>query len=154
MLPLPEKNAPAHFARRWRNPGDEANTNIPVLTNIRLDIPTGGMTDEAYTYTLVDSKFSQIAGPTSLSGWYMYDYSDLRVVRADHIRFRAITLGYQLGGNWLKKLGVNGARLDFQMQNIGVIVFDKDIKGQDPDQIESVGMPVLPTYNLSLNLNF
>ena len=154
VLPLPEKNAPAHFARRWRNPGDEANTNIPVLTNIRLDIPTGGMTDEAYTYTLVDSKFSQIAGPTSLSGWYMYDYSDLRVVRADHIRFRAITLGYQLGGNWLKKLGVNGARLDFQMQNIGVIVFDKDIKGQDPDQIESVGMPVLPTYNLSLNLNF
>ena len=154
VLPLPEKNAPAHFARRWRNPGDEANTNIPVLTNIRLDIPTGGMTDEAYTYTLVDSKFSQIAGPTSLSGWYMYDYSDLRVVRADHIRFRAITLGYQLGCNWLKKLGVNGARLDFQMQNIGVIVFDKDIKGQDPDQIESVGMPVLPTYNLSLNLNF
>ena len=154
ILPLPEKNLPAQFARRWRQPGDEAHTNIPVLTNVSLDIPTTGMTDEAYTYTMVDTEFSQIAGPSSLAGWYMYDYSDLRVVRADHIRFRAISLGYQLGGNWLKTLGVHNARLDFQVQNIGVIVFDKDIKGQDPDQLESVGMPVLPAYNLSLSVNF
>ena len=84
----------------------------------------------------------------------MYDYSDLRVAKADNIRIRSISLGYTLGGNWLKNLGVGGARVDFSVQNIGVIVFDKKLKGQDPDQVQSVGMPTLPTYNLSLNVNF
>lgn len=154
-LPFPEENMPAIFTERWRQPGDEAYTNIPALTNVNLDIPDMGiMQHEAYTYTQVDAEFYNIAGPMSMCGWYMYDYSDLRVVKADNIRFRTITLGYSFENDWLKKIGVKNARLDFQVQNIGIITFDKDLRGQDPDQIESVGMPVLPTYNLSLNLNF
>ena len=54
----------------------------------------------------------------------------------------------------MKKIGLKSVRLDFQVQNIGVIVFDKKLKGQDPDQVQSIGMPTLPTYNLSVNVNF
>ena len=156
ILPYPEDNMPKLFTKRWREPGDEANTNIPVLTNIRLDAPNeGGMTSgEEYKYTMIDDAFRRIAGPGTLTGWYMYDNSDLRVAKGDHIRVRAISLGYSLKGQWMDKIGVKGVRLDFQVQNIGVITFDKKLKGQDPDQVQSIGMPALPTYNLNINVNF
>lgn len=145
------------MVKRWRHPGDEAFTDIPVLTNERLNIPSQDFVagaEDNYKYTLVDEAFRVIAGPQTNSGWYMYDHSDLRVAKGDHIRVRAISLGYSLGGNWMKKIGIGGARLDFQVQNIGVIVFDGKLKGQDPDQVQSIGMPVLPAYNLSVNVNF
>ena len=145
------------MVNRWRQPGDEAYTNIPGLSNEELAVPEGDVMPSesvAYKYTMVDVAFRNIVGPSTYTGWYMYDHSNLRVAKADNIRVRSISLGYSLGGNWLKKLGVGGARLDFSVQNIGVIVFDKKLKGQDPDQVQSVGMPTLPTYNLSLNVNF
>ena len=156
-LPAPEDNMTKVMVNRWRQPGDEAHTNIPGLSNEELAVPEcDAMPSEsvAYKYTMVDVAFRNIVGPSTYTGWYMYDHSNLRVAKADNIRVRSISLGYSLGGNWLKKLGVGGARLDFSVQNIGVIVFDKKLKGQDPDQVQSVGMPTLPTYNLSLNVNF
>ena len=145
------------MAKRWRTSGDEATTNIPALSNATLSIPgadTYPSEAEAYMYTMVDVPFRSAAGPQTNAGWYMYDYSDLRVAKGDHIRVRAISLGYSLKGDWMKKAGINGLRVDFQVQNIGVIVFDKKLKGQDPDQVQSIGMPTLPTYNLSVNVNF
>lgn len=155
VLPYPGDNMPKVFTKRWRKEGDEAHTNIPVLTNIRLDAPAmGAILGEEYTYTMIDFDFYNIAGPQALTGWYMYDHSDLRVVKGDHIRVRALSLGYSLSGQWMDKIGVSGVRLDFQVQNIGVITFDKKLKGQDPDQVQSIGMPALPTYNLNINVNF
>ena len=156
-LPAPEDNMAKAMVNRWRQPGDEAYTTIPGLSNEELAVPEGDVIpgeSEAYKYTMVDVAFRNIVGPLTYTGWYMYDYSDLRVAKADNIRIRSISLGYTLGGNWLKNLGVGGARVDFSVQNIGVIVFDKKLKGQDPDQVQSIGMPTLPTYNLSLNVNF
>lgn len=156
-LPAPEDNMTKAMVNRWRQPGDEAYTTIPGLSNEELAVPEGDVIpgeSEAYKYTMVDVAFRNIVGPSTYTGWYMYDYSDLRVAKADNIRIRSISLGYTLGGNWLKNLGVGGARVDFSVQNIGVIVFDKKLKGQDPDQVQSIGMPTLPTYNLSLNVNF
>ena len=157
ILPYPEDNMNKVMAKRWRTSGDEAITNIPALSNATLSIPgadTYPSEAEAYMYTMVDVPFRSAAGPQTNAGWYMYDYSDLRVAKGDHIRVRAISLGYSLKGDWMKKAGINGLRMDFQVQNIGVIVFDKKLKGQDPDQVQSIGMPTLPTYNLSVNVNF
>lgn len=157
ILPYPEDNMNKVMAKRWRTSGDEATTNIPALSNATLSIPgadTYPSEAEAYMYTMVDVPFRSAAGPQTNAGWYMYDYSDLRVAKGDHIRVRAISLGYSLKGDWMKKAGINGLRVDFQVQNIGVIVFDKKLKGQDPDQVQSIGMPTLPTYNLSVNVNF
>ena len=157
ILPYPEDNMNKVMTKRWRTAGDEATTNIPVLSNATLDIPSVDLMpgeEEAYLYTMVDVPFRDVAGPRTNAGWYMYDYSDLRVAKGDYIRVRAISLGYSLKGDWMKKAGINSLRLDFQVQNIGVIVFDKKLKGQDPDQVQSIGMPTLPTYNLSVNVNF
>lgn len=152
-LPFPEDNLSKTFVNRWRTAGDENRTDIPGLSNVALDIP-GEITpsaSEAYQYTIVDY---DIAGPSVNAGWYMYDRSDLRVANASHIRIRSVSMGYELPMKWIKRFGMKYARLDFQAQNLGVIVFDKKLKGQDPDQVESIGMPTLPTYNLNLSVSF
>lgn len=157
ILPYPEDNMNKIMTKRWRNKGDENTTIIPALSNVTLNSPDMDImpgADEAYQYTMIDVPFRSAAGPATNTGWYMYDYSDLRVAKGDHIRVRAISVGYSLNGDWMKKIGLKSVRLDFQVQNIGVIVFDKKLKGQDPDQVQSIGMPTLPTYNLSVNVNF
>lgn len=153
-LPFPEDNLPRALVHRWRTAGDENRTDVPVLTNIALDMPVELSTpsaSEAYQYTVVDKN---IAGPSMNTGWYMYDRSDIRVANASHIRIRSISLGYDLPLRWIRKVGMSYARLDFQAQNLGVIVFDKKLKGQDPDQVESIGLPTLPTFNLGLSVSF
>lgn len=156
-LPQPENNMNAAFVDRWRNPGDETHTAIPGLTNVSLNLPTGTESitaDNRYMYTMANYSYLRDIGPTTFAGWYMYDNSDERVVSCDHIRFRSLTLAYDLPQNWLSKIGIADCRIDFQAQNIGVWTFDKKLKGQDPDQVASIGMPVLPTFNFGIQFSF
>lgn len=156
-LPQPENNMNSAFVDRWRQPGDEAHTDIPGLTNVALNIPTGmeSINDaNRYQYTMVDYKYLNYVAPSSYAGWFMYDNSDARVVSCDHIRFHALTIGYDLPSSWLTKIGISDCRLDFQAQNIAVWTFDKKLKGQDPDQVASIGLPVLPTFNFGIQLGF
>ncbi len=156
-LPMPEDNMNNAFVNRWRKPGDEAHTNIPGLSNVALDIPDPRIdipASEMYKYTIVDKEYAYEAGPNTYTGWFMYDYSDARVVRGDHIRLRAVTLGYEVPKKYIRFLGLGSCRLDLQAQNLAVWAFDKDLKGQDPDQVGSIGLPVLPTYNVSINVTF
>lgn len=154
-LPQPQDNMNADFVNRWRKPGDEAFTNIPALTNASLNYNSqGNMTGKADTYIDVDQAYASYCGPQSYTGWYMYDNSDARVVDASHIRFRSLTIGYDLPANWLHTIGISNCRIDFQAQNLGVWAFDKKLKGQDPDQVASIGMPVLPTFNFGVQIGF
>ena len=156
-LPMPEDNMNSVFVNRWRQAGDEANTTIPGLTNVELSVPSQNTSVSAqyeYLYTMVDDEYRYWAGPSSYTGWYMYDNSDLRVADASHIRFKSITAGWQLPKRWLKPCGLDNARLDFQVQNIGVWAFDSKLKGQDPDQVASIGIPTLPSFNVTLNVGF
>ena len=156
-LPQPENNMNSAFVDRWRQPGDEQHTIIPGLTNVALSIPTGTESindNNRYQYTMVDYAYLRYVGPSTYGGWYMYDNSDARVVSCDHIRFHALTLGYDLPSKWLAVVGIANCRLDFQAQNIGVWTFDKKLRGQDPDQVASIGLPVLPTFNFGIQLGF
>ncbi len=156
-LPQPENNMNSAFVDRWRKPGDEAHTVIPGLTNVSLNMPTGTENINAsnsYMYTMVDYNYLRDVGPSTYAGWYMYDNSDARVVSCDHIRFRSLTLGYDIPNDFLAKYGIADCRIDFQAQNIGVWTFDKKLKGQDPDQVASIGMPVLPTFNFGIQISF
>ncbi len=155
-LPLPERNMQRTFTQRWRNPGDK--TDIPALSNEYLNMSTtalGPITPQnEWTYTMVDAGYDRIIGPSSNTGWFMYDYSDIRVAKGDFIRIRDISLGYNFPKKWMDSIGLQNARMDFQVQNVGVIVFDKKLKGQDPEQVQHVGMPTLPTYSVNLSFNF
>lgn len=154
-LPQAKNNMNSAFVDRWRKPGDELKTNIPGLSNVSLDIPNGTevITDaNRYHYTMVDNKYLHYVGPMTYSGWYMYNNSDARVVSCDHIRFHALTIGYDLPQSWLSKVGIADCRIDFQAQNLAVWTFDKKLRGQDPDQVASIGLPVLPTFNFGIQL--
>lgn len=156
-LPQPEDNMNSAFVDRWRKPGDESNTIIPGLTNVSLNLPTGTESitaENAHTFTMADYNYVRYIAPTSYAGWYMYDNSDARVANCAHIRFRALTIGYDLPQAWLSKINIGDCRIDFQAQNIGVWAFDKKLKGQDPDQVANIGMPVLPTFNFGIQLSF
>ena len=98
--------------------------------------------------------YKEIVPSGSANGWYMYDMSDERVVKGDHIRWQSLTLGYTFPQNIVKAIGASYLRLNFQVSNLGVWAFDKKLKGQDPEQVQGIGMPTLPTYNFSLNVSF
>lgn len=154
-LPQPQENMNADFVNRWRKTGDEANTKIPALSNASLNYRSSStMNSYNDTYLDVDQAYSTYCGPSSYTGWYMYNNSDERVVDASHIRFRSLTLGYELPKEWLTQIKVSNCRIDFQAQNLGVWAFDSKLKGQDPDQVASIGMPVLPSFNFGIQLGF
>lgn len=93
--------------KRWRQPGDEKNTNIAVLPN---DLNTLGGYWEQYIY-----------------------YGSQLVKDASHIRFTNIALSYNLPKTWCKSIGLNIINLGVQVRNFGVITFNND--NIDPENI-------------------
>ncbi|GAB7085961.1 SusC/RagA family TonB-linked outer membrane protein [Marinifilum fragile] len=142
-VPYTYDNMSSTFVNRWRQPGDEQYTNIPGLSSDNLGIV--GSDVEFYDYVLPSGQNN---------GWYMYDMSDARVVKGDHIRLSSITLSYNMPKKLIDKAGIKNMTVGLQASNVAVWAFDKKLKGQDPEQVNSVGMPSLPTYSLSLNLSF
>lgn len=145
-MPMPYRNMSAEFNNRWRQPGDEEHCVIPGLSNESLGVGTSDSFDVKVPYSAII--------PSGNSLWHMYDKSDIRVVKGDFIRWQSLTLGYNLPKDFLNKIGLSSCRLSAQVSNLGVLVFDKKLKGQDPEQVQSVGMPSLPSYNFSLNISF
>lgn len=145
-MPMPYENMSSEFNKRWRNAGDEAHRVVPGLSNKKLSVGTSASFD-------VQVPYKEII-PSGSSLWQMYDKSDLRVVKGDYIRWQSLTLGYNMPQEFLKAIGISSCRLSAQISNLGVLVFDKKLKGQDPEQVQGVGMPTLPSYNFSLNISF
>lgn len=145
-MPMPHENMSSEFNNRWRQAGDEIFAKIPALSNNPLDISTTGL---GYYKT----QFQEIT-PVGASGYSLYDLSDARVVSGSHIRWQSVSLGYSLPNKNLKKIGFTSLRVNGSVNNLGVWAFDSNLKGQDPEQIQGVGMPALPTYVISLSLGF
>lgn len=150
-LPLPYENMHSDFNNRWKQPGDEAFTNIPTITNANLTFTNSGGAD-GYDRVYVTNYGSAI--PSGRSAWWMYDYSDARVVKGDHIRLQTISLSYNVPNKILEKTELKNLTLGVQASNVAVWAFDKDLKGQDPEQVNGIGLPSLPTFSMSLNLSF
>ena len=138
-MPLSGDNMRSEFVNRWRQTGDEAHTNIPVLSNNPRTLPA-------------DASQFKPGGATSV--YDLYDLSDIRTAKGDYIRWQSLTLSYRCPSDFLKTIGMQSVIVRMQMQNLAVWTFDKKIKGQDPEQVRSVGLPILPTYNLGLTVSF
>ena len=106
------------FNRRWLKPGDEIITNVPSLT-----YPGSEVKD------------------------YVYAFSDINVIKADHIRLQEVNISWSF-----KKLGwgVKNARLYANVTNLGIIWRSNTI-GIDPD-INDVPNP--RAYSIGLSANF
>ncbi|WP_430809669.1 MULTISPECIES: SusC/RagA family TonB-linked outer membrane protein [unclassified Carboxylicivirga] len=150
-LPLPYENMHNAFIDRWQQPGDELHTDIPAISNHNM----------SYTYSLEADGYNRIyvtnygkVVPEGRSAWWMYDYSDARVVNGDHIRLQTVTLSYNLPKELLKGAGISNLNIGVQASNVAVWAFDKELRGQDPEQVNGIGLPSLPTYSMSLNMSF
>lgn len=146
-LPLPYENMSGAFNDRWRQAGDEANTAIPAITNVNTIFTSTSGSD----YTVTNLGWTV---PTGKNAWWMYDNSDARVVNGDHIRLQSLTASYTVPNNLIAKSGIKNLTLGVHGSNLFVWAFDQKLKGQDPEQVASLGMPSLPTYSISLNMSF
>ncbi len=140
-LPMPYENMSSDFNNRWRQPGDENYTDIPALSNNSLLLK-----DNASNY---DKGIFPSSGG---SLWNLYDYSDARTAKGDHIRLNSLTVSYAMPNPIISKLGLSALLLSAQASNLAVWAFDKKLSGQDPNQVRNLGIPSLPTYSFSLNV--
>ena len=116
---------------RWKQPGDEAHTNIPALyTSIKdlynLNLPNG----------LYDNIYS------------MWSRSDERVASASFLRCTQISLSYSFPRKWCQKIKLSHITLSANVNNLFVIA-SKDWKGYDPE----LGYSIQPRmYSLGLSV--
>ena len=118
---------------RWKQPGDEAHTNIPGLyTSVRdlynLNLPNG----------LYDNIYS------------MWVQSDVRVASASFLRCTQLSLSYTLPRTLCQKIGLSRIQLSANINNLFVIASD-DWKGYDPELGYSI-QPRIYSVGLSLGL--
>jgi TonB-linked SusC/RagA family outer membrane protein len=117
----------------WREPGDEAHTDIPRLP---------------FEYdALVRNK-----------SWYglPVNYGDHMIQTAAHIRISRVSLAYTLPTKWLLPIGLKNLTIAAQGRNLGVIVFN-DFK-EDPENLADMFgtfiLNTLPEYTFSLRMIF
>lgn len=124
---------------RWVLPGDEQYTTVPAILDMlslrQVVTNTGTAVDARYPYNA-------------------YNYSDVRVAKGDYIKLSNISIGYNLSKNLCQKLRVDNASLALVANNIAVLYADKNLNGQDPEFINSggVALPVSRQVTLSLKL--
>ncbi|WP_433902878.1 SusC/RagA family TonB-linked outer membrane protein [Sphingobacterium puteale] len=89
---------------RWQQEGDELKTDIP-----RLVFP-----EETSLYN-------------SASGT-VYQYADLNVLDARNVQIRNISLAYRLPADWIKKMRLTQARLQFNAENVAMFTKSSNAK--------------------------
>ncbi|WP_225874604.1 SusC/RagA family TonB-linked outer membrane protein [Pedobacter hiemivivus] len=111
----------AEYSQRWQKPGDELKTNVPSQVY-----------QNAINNTARDN---------------YYQFADINVIRADHIRLQEINLGYSFktGSRFIKN-----PRVYANINNLGIL-WRANKLGIDPD-INDYPQP--RTYNLGFSANF
>ncbi|WP_316785668.1 SusC/RagA family TonB-linked outer membrane protein [Pedobacter frigiditerrae] len=127
---------------RWIQPGDEAFTNVPAMldgfTSARIiKQANGAILDARYPYNL-------------------YNFSSERVAKGDFIRFKQVSLGYDIPKRITSKLHVANATVSLIGNNIALLYSDKRLNGQDPEFFGNggVALPIPQQYTLSLKVGF
>jgi len=147
-FPDATQNMSKDWVYRWRQPGDELNTDIPVLEK------------EQYG--------QDVAGSSPTNGT-MYDNSNLRTVKGDFVRLQNLSLSYDLFSPRLRSNGIQNIR--FMLQGNNLLTWkNSKLNGQDPESTGSVMrytqtnsanvsfgntfLPVPRTYSLSITVQF
>jgi TonB-linked SusC/RagA family outer membrane protein len=136
----PSANASRELLNRWKEPGDEAFTNIPAIYN-------------SDTYSRGSQYYKPYITRSSISGRSLYDLSDIRVASTDNIRMNSATLSYLFHDRWTKALHVSDVMLSFQVANL-FLVAHEEWHGMDPEQSDTANASLPETFTLNLNINF
>lgn len=122
-IPGFEYNQPAALLSRWQKPGD--HTTIQKFTSTY-----------AAAYAAGAQYFTQSSGV----------YSD-----ASYLRFKTVSLSYDLPTKILSKVKMSACRFYVQAQNLFII---SGYKGDDPETQNFYGIPPLKTITAGLQFNF
>ncbi|MNL18021.1 hypothetical protein D3C87_1391480 [compost metagenome] len=93
------------YDARWQKPGDEQTTNVP-----------------------------SIAYPNNTNRNNFYQYAEILVEKADHIRLQDVKLNYGLQGQKLGIKAIQQINLYAYANNLGII-WRKNKMGLDPDAV-------------------
>ena len=141
------KNYSRDYLNRWRQPGDEAHTNLPAIMNSGI---------EGYnTYARLWSDFYDDVYPIADSYFDMYDYSNIRVVSADYLKLQSCSITYEFDKQLLSRLGISRLELTASAYNLFTIC-DSKLKGQAPTQggFSTIQLSDRPSFSLGLNIRF
>lgn len=131
-MPTPTANIYRDLINRWKQPGDEAHTNIPGLpSGLELYVPLPNTEEWG----------------TSIEMW---EYSDAMVVNASFFRCRNLGLSWQMDRKWCEKIHAKNIALNFSVDNVFVVA-NKRFNGFDPELDNSV-MP--RTFSFGINIGF
>jgi TonB-linked SusC/RagA family outer membrane protein len=123
-----------NFVNRWRVPGDEEITTVPVILD--REVIFG-----------VNSEY--------LTAYDLYNKSTERIANGDYLRLKSVRLGYTLPANYLKRIGASSGQVAIEGQNLMLLYSDKKLNGQDPEFFSSGGValpqPRLITASVSLS---
>ncbi len=81
-----------------------------------------------------------------------WEVSTRYLQNAAYIRLKQLSLGYTIPSMWIKKAGINNARIYFTGQNL--LTMTKLSKLYDPENFSIMNYPVPKSYSIGLNLTF
>lgn len=142
--PLPESNVNRVFIGRWRQPGDEAFTNIPaILSDVDFNrTRQHGSGGQPYQY--------------ADNIWQMYDNSDIRVASGNFVKLKTMTFRYMLPDQLLSRWRLKAATILLSGTNLYTFA-SKELHGQDPEQNSfdgSIQQAPRPTYSFGIDVSF
>lgn len=128
------QSLPGELVDRWVVPGDEEQTDIPVI---------------------LDAGVSQSNGNV-VTAYALYNKSNSRIANGDYVRLKNVRLSYSFTPQLVSKIGLSSASMSVEGQNIWLIYSDKALKGQDPEFFSTggVALPQPKSITVSLNIGF
>jgi TonB-linked SusC/RagA family outer membrane protein len=125
---------PGDLVDRWAVPGDEEQTEIPVI---------------------LDEGIAQVSGDI-VNAYNLYNKSIVRVANGDYVRLKTVQLSYQFPAEWVSRLKLRNAFLTLEGNNLALLYSDTALNGQDPEFFATGGVALPPpkTITLSLNVGF
>ncbi|MFS4455685.1 SusC/RagA family TonB-linked outer membrane protein [Maribacter sp. 2304DJ31-5] len=121
-------NTHRRVADRWRQPGDEATTDVPAfLGAFNLDM---------------------------LRNWIYYGAADINVLDAGYVRLSDVNLDYALPTTVAEKIGMKGINVKFQAKNLWL--YTKNDEDIDPEANfnGSLNLPRAKSFIFGINANF
>ena len=134
-MPSEYQNASTQLLKRWRQPGDEAHTDIP-------SIPVGENCITFYPF-----KDSSVA----LYPYEAWEYSDARVADAWYLRCNNINLQYTFPERLTRKFAQN---MSFSMTLTNPFqIVSSDFDSRDPE-VAKGNQPLTRNFSFNLNISF
>ncbi len=134
----PMSNTSKEYIHRWRQPGDEVQTNIPVLYNNRV-------------YNGLFNK-DLILGKSYVYGTTMYDKSTARIASTDFLKLRSLSLNYIVPQKLISRFSISQCSVGLQATNLFTWASSK-WEGSDPEAAYATS-PLSRAYSLNLNITF